>query len=85
MNCGHTYEVNISAWIDLRDFLFKNEGSVYGTASCRDAGDEDLCAVCFKDFLDATPVSHLERSYGGTYGDRIEAKKTMTEDNRVLG
>jgi hypothetical protein len=73
LNWEQTYEVNISAWIYLGDLLFENYGSVDRTACCRDACDKDLGTVCFKDFLDATPVCYLYGSYRGTDGDRIEA------------
>jgi len=66
--------VNISAWIDLRYFLFKDLCSIKGAAGGRDTSDEDFSAVCFKDFFDATPVGDLDGGYGGTDGERVEAK-----------
>ena len=77
--------MDISAWIDLGYFLFKDRGSVDGATGCRDTGYEDLGTVGLKDFLDTTPVSYLHGCYGGTDGDGIETKKTMAEDDRVLG
>jgi hypothetical protein len=66
--------MNTSAGIDLRDFLFEDEGSVDGAACGGDTGNEDFSAVGLKDFSDTAPMSDLERCDCRTDGDGIETE-----------
>lgn len=62
------------SWIYGGYLLFKDFGSVDGTAGCGDAGYEDLGSVFFENFLYAAPMGNFKGGYGGADGDRIETK-----------
>lgn len=78
-------EMDGTTGVDFRDFCLEDLCAVDGAACCWHAGDEDLGAVFLEDFFDAAPVGYLEGCDGGANCDGIEAEKTVTEDDGMLG
>jgi len=79
-----TDEMDALTWKVGRDGLFKDFGTIYGTACGGYASDEDLDAVLGEDVDDAAPVGDLERSDGRADGDRVEAEETVAENDGVF-
>lgn len=72
------------ARVYLRYTFFQYFGTIDIAAGSWHPGNENLGAILFENFLDPSPVSDLQRSNCGSYGDGVEPEEAVAEYNGIL-